>query len=273
MLAAMASFTLMAVAGRELSTELNTAQILFYRSVVGVLVTAVLLQYFGWAQLRSRLYGLHVLRNIAHFGGQYGWFFGLSLLPMAEVIAIEFTVPVWTAILAVLLLGERMSSARLLALLLGVLGMWIILRPGVAVIQPATLAVLMGAMGYGLSHTLTRRLAVDDSSLAIVFYMALLQLPIAFVFSGGELVMLSSGPMWLWVVLVGVTALSAHYCMANALRYADATVVIPMDFLRLPLIAVLGYLFYGETVSVFVLIGALFMMLGNWINIKKERSH
>lgn len=264
------SFLLMAVGGRELSTSLDTGEILLYRSILGLLVVSALLARSGFAGLRTRRPGVHVLRGLAHFGGQYGWFFGLASLPLAEVFALEFTLPVWSALFAVLLLRERLTRPRLGAVLLGLLGMLVILRPGLAAIHPAAFAVLASAAGYALSHVLTRMLALSDPPLAIVFYMTLVQLPPALLSALPGGVALPAPEAWPWLSLVAVTALSAHYCMARALALAEATVVVPIDFLRLPLVGLLGFVLYSEPMSGAVLIGGALMLAGNYINVRAE---
>jgi drug/metabolite transporter (DMT)-like permease len=248
---------------------LGTFEILFFRSLVGLLLISVLL-YGKWGEVLTSNLKLHGIRNLAHFGGQFGWFYGIAYIPLAEVFAIEFTLPIWTAILATILLGERLTTTRSLAIGFGFAGMLIILRPGLTVIEPAALAVLGGAICYAASHTLTRKLAQEDSPLAILFYMTLIQLPLGLIPALGAWV---TPPvmLWPWLLVVGVTALSGHYCMARALVLADATVVVPLDFLRLPLIALTGFLFYNEALDWFVLLGALVMMAGNVINIRTEK--
>lgn len=264
------SFMAMAVGGRLLSQELSTFQILFFRSLVGLCFLTLLLQRSGWDQVITRQFPLHCLRNVAHFGGQFGWFYGIACLPLAEVFAIEFTVPLWTAGLAPLLLRERMTRARALAVGFGLAGMLIILRPGLAVVHPAALAVLGGAGGYALSHTLTRKLTLKDAPLAILFYMTAIQLPIGLVLSLKDWVT-PSPDLIPWLLVVGLAALSAHYCMARALTLADVTVVVPLDFLRLPLIALVGFVFFGEGLDWLVFLGALVMLGGNFVNIRAEK--
>jgi len=263
------SFAAMAIGGRELSAELTTFQILFFRSVIGLLIVGFLLWRSNWRQTVTKEFRVHALRNIAHFGGQFGWFYGIAFIPLAEVFALEFTVPVWTAVLATILLNEQITRERVTAITLGVLGMLLILRPGLAVISPASLAVLGGAFCYALSHTLTRKLALVDTPLTILFYMTLVQLPLGFVTSIFNWTMPSIA-MLPWIVVVGCAALSGHYCMARALTIADATVVVPMDFLRLPLIAGVGVVFYGEPLDWLVLAGGALMFMGNIVNIQAE---
>ena len=265
------SFMAMAVGGRELAGQLSTFQILFFRSVIGCLIVGFFLWCGNWRQILSKQLRVHVLRNIAHFGGQFGWFYGIALIPLAEVFALEFTVPVWTAVLATVLLREQITGARVAAIVLGVVGVFLILRPGLAVISPASLAVLGSAFCYALSHTLTRRLALVDTPLTILFYMTVIQLPLGcftsiFDWTTPTLEMLP------WIIVVGAAALSGHYCMARALAIADAIVVVPLDFLRLPLIAAVGFLFYGESLDWFVLAGGVVMFSGNFLNIQAEKK-
>ncbi len=265
------SFMAMAIGGRQLSGQLTTFQILFFRSIIGLLIISFLLGRSSRQQILTRHFKIHALRNIAHFGGQFGWFYGIAFIPLAEVFALEFTVPVWTAVLAAVLLGEQVTRARVTAITFGVMGVILILRPGIAVVNPASLAVLGGALGYALSHTLTRRLARVDTPLTILFYMTLIQLPLGFVTSIVDWTT-PSAAMLPWIIVVGGTALSGHYCMARALALADAIVVVPMDFLRLPLIAGIGVLFYGEPLDWLVLAGGGLMFTGNLVNILAEKK-
>ena len=261
----------MAIGGRELSAQLSTFQILFFRSVIGCLIVGFFLWCSSWRQILTKNLQIHVIRNISHFGGQFGWFYGIAFIPLAEVFALEFTVPVWTAVLATVLLREQITQARVAAIIFGVLGVFLILRPGLAVISPAALAVLGSAFCYALSHTLTRKLALVDTPLTILFYMTVIQLPLGFVTSIFDWTTPSLA-MLPWIIVVGVAALSGHYCMARALAIADAIVVVPMDFLRLPLIATVGFLFYSERLDWFVLAGGVVMFSGNFLNIQAEKK-
>ncbi len=271
MIGALFSFMAMAISGRELSAEYTTFQILFFRSVIGVLLIGFLVSRSGFAQLKTQRFSAHLLRNIAHFGGQYGWFYGLAFISLAEVIAIEFTTPVWTALFAFFLLGERLTLPRIIALVLGIGGLLLILRPGTGVLEPAAFAVLAGAVGYALSYIQTKSLSATDTPLCILFYMTLIQLPFGMVpaLMDWKTPSLEMAP---WIALVGVTAMSAHYCMTRALKLADATVVVPMDFMRLPLIMLVGYFLYQESVDWFVLAGAVLMFSGNLVNIRAEQK-
>jgi drug/metabolite transporter (DMT)-like permease len=266
----LASFIAMALGGRELSPDLSTFEILFFRSLIGLAVVLALLGQNGWRQIRTKKPGLHVVRNFAHYAGQFGWFFGIGLLPLAQVFALEFTTPIWIAILAPLLLKERLSGTRIAAIAIGFAGAFIILRPGMVPIDTAAMGVMMAAAGYAFSHTLTKKLSATDSPLCILFYMTVVQLPLGLAPSLFDWVTptLAHVP---WLVLIGITALTAHFCMIKAFLHADAIVVVPMDFLRLPLVAVIGLLVYGEALDVWVFVGAAVIFAGTFLNIMKDK--
>jgi len=266
---AVLSFSLMAVAVRELTRVMGSFEILFLRSAVSLLIVLAIVPFFGWHVLRTRRLGLHAFRNVVHFGGQYAWVYAISLLPLATVFAIEFTMPVWTAVLAMLLLGERMNRGRAVMLALGIAGILIILRPGAVPVSPAALAMLAGAFAYASIMIATKRLAQTDSALAILFYMALIQVPLG---------LLPALPDWVaprladlpWIVAIGASGLVAHYCLTRAFRAADAMVVVPIDFLRLPLIAAVGAAFYGEPIELPTLAGAAVIFAGTWYSLRRE---
>lgn len=270
MFGAIASFALMGVAGRELYAELDTFGILLLRSIIGLLVVVILLQVKGWHHARTARLPTQIMRNIVHYGGQFGWFFGISLLPLAQVFALEFTVPLWGLLLAALFLKEQLTTARLVALGLGLLGVIVILRPGLIPINVAVLAVLASAMCYAITHITTKSLIVTDSPLAILFYMTLVQLPIGIV-AAWPTFTVPSPALWPWAIIVGLTALTAHYCLAKALARGDAAVVLPIDFLRLPVIAIVAALLYGERIDIWLFAGAALMVAGNLYNLRAEK--
>lgn len=271
MIGALFSFSALAVGGRELSAQVSIFEIIAFRSAVGLLIIIALLSPGGWRQISTQRFGWHLTRNCAHYAGQYGWFYGITLIPLAEVFALEFTIPVWIAILAVPLLKERMTRPRWLAVGLGIVGMLIILRPGLTVIRPASLAVLAAAIFFALTYIVTRKLAQVESPLVILFYMNAIQLPLALVPAMTHW-STPSPALWPWALVVGIAGLSSNYCLARAMALADATVVGPMDFLRLPLIAVVGLVFYGEAFDWMILGGSAIMFYGILTSIRAERA-
>jgi drug/metabolite transporter (DMT)-like permease len=264
---AVLSFLLMALAGRELSATLSTFQILCFRSVVGLVAVGLLAWHAGFGVLRTGRPGLHVARNLAHLGGQFGWFFAIAALPLASVFAIEFTIPLWTALLGALLLGERLSTVRAVLIGAALAGVMMILKPGAGLLQPAALAALGGAVAYALSYLATKRLTPTEAPLTILFYMTVVQLPVA---AAGAWLHWQppDWAQWPWIVIVGLTALSAHYCIARALALADLAVVMPVDFLRLPLVALIGWAAYGERPDALAVAGMVLILVANALNLR-----
>ena len=268
MTGALLSFSGMAIGVRELVDHMGAFQILFFRSA-GSLAMVLFLSRFNLREVVTRKLSLHALRNGMHFAGQYAWVYAIAMLPLATVFAIEFTMPVWTALLATLLLGERLTRPRLAMLALGLAGVLIILRPGMAVIQPAALVMLLGSLAFAASMIATKRLTATDTPLSVLFWMSVMQLPLA---------LLPALPAWIApgvgdlpaLLAVAVFGFTSHYCMTRAFALADATVVVPIDFLRLPLIAVVGAIAYGEAIEPATFIGAAVIFLGTYYCLSRE---
>lgn len=270
MIGTIASFILMAVASRQLSSSFSAAQITTWRSVVGFGIVLVLMTVYGWHYARTAKPLLHLARNTFHFGAQWGWFYGVAHITLAEVFALEFTMPIWTLILAALILGEKITPMRLLAVVLGFIGVLLVIRPGFIDLHLAHLTVLGSALGFAFTtYVITKFMVTTEKPLTILFYMTLIQVPIGLAINLGDLGT-PVGIEFLWIATAGVCGLTSHYCMARALALADSTVVVPVDFLRMPLIAVVGYLFYEEVVDIFVLMGAAVIFAGNFVNVWSE---
>ncbi|MCW3477553.1 DMT family transporter [Limobrevibacterium gyesilva] len=258
---ALVSFSALAVAVRELAGSLSVFEILALRNLGGIVILAV---YALAARQRigaPRPLRIHLLRNVFHFGGQACWAFGVTILPLATVFALEFTTPAWTLVLAVLFLRERLSTARIGAVVLGFIGVLVILRPGAGSFRPEALVVLLAAMLFAVQLTTTKFLTGRNSVLTIMFWMNVMQLPMYL------LADLAAGNS-LWIVprlhaqalpaiaALCVSGLLAHVCVTSAFRHGDAVAVVPIDFLRIPLIAMVGVAFYGEAFDPLVLLGA-----------------
>ncbi len=268
---ALASFTLMAISARELSSHISVFQILVFRSFGGLLFILPFVFLSGLHILKTRRPGLHLARHSIHFCAQYSWFLGLTLLPLAEVFALEFTAPIWVIIIAAFVLKEQMTPARLFAVIGGFLGVLIIIRPGVAIVDPAAFIVLFAGFGFACSLIFTKILTRTDAPVAIIFYMALLQTPLSLTFAYSEWIWpgITDLP---WILLVAITGNTAHYGMARALQIADASVIFPMDFLRVPLITLVGFLIYQEALDFWVLLGACVIFGANYWLILRESS-
>ena len=273
MIGALLSFSAMAVSVRALGGSLSVFEILAIRSGLGVLIMVVL--GISWGTLRTGLvphrFPLHLLRNGVHFGAQFCWAWAIILLlPLATIFALEFTAPAWTALLAAMLLGERLTPSRIVAIVLGFVGVLVILRPGLASFRPAALLVLLAAFGFASSNIATKKLTATETTFAIILWMNILQFPMAMIASDvlfPTRIAIAQLPA---VVGIGISGLAAHYCLANAFRSGDATVVVTIDFLRIPLIAVVGWWLYGEPLDVLVFVGAGIIIVGVLWNLRAE---
>jgi drug/metabolite transporter (DMT)-like permease len=269
MLGAVLSFAMMAVAVRELLRHMNVFEILALRTLVTLLLVASTIWRYGVAPLRTKRFPAHATRAVLHVAGQWCWMYAIGALALATVFAIEFTMPVWVAILAALFLGERMNRGRVVQLVLGLAGVLIILRPGIGQFHPAALLMLLGSMFYAGNMFFTKRLSATDSPLAVTFWMSVVQLPITAVAAAPAWVtpMLADLP---WILAIGAGSFFAHYSMTRAMKLADATVVVPIDFIRLPLIAVVGAVFYAERFDPLVIVGATVIFAGTYYSVSRE---
>src|SRR5436190_8288969 len=185
MTGALVSFSAMAVSVRDLGTTLGVMEILALRAPLGLLVMATLagLRAELRATINCRHIRLHLFRNTVHVGSSYLWAMSLLLIPLAMTFALEFSTPAWTLLLASPILGERLTASRIGAVVLGLLGVLVILRPGLATFQPGALLALTAAFGLAVTLIATKKLTRTDSTFAILFWMMLIQLPIALLFS------------------------------------------------------------------------------------------
>jgi drug/metabolite transporter (DMT)-like permease len=272
MTGALLSFSAMAVSIRELSRTLSVFEMLTIRSAAGlaILLAVVAVRPDLRAGLRTHKFALHLVRNAIHYAAQYAWATAITLLPLATVFALEFTAPAWGALLAALFLAERLTPSRIGAVVLGFLGVLIIVRPGIASFHPAALAVLAAAVGYAAASVATKKLTATDSTFTIVFWMNLLQLPMSLAGADPAFVTRLGLPQLLPILALAVSGLSAHYCLTNAFRAGDASTVMPFDFLRIPLIALIGRWLYGEPLELAVFAGAALIISGISWNLHAE---
>ncbi len=256
-----------AVAGREASRELSVFQVMLLRSTLGMAMLWPLLRAAGGlAAVRTKRLPQHVLRNAVHYAAQYGWFVALTLIPLAQVVAIEFTMPIWSAALAVAFLGERMSGLKWLAVALGLVGVAVIVRPHAGDLNAGQVIALAAALGFAVSVVLVKSLTRTDAPVAISFWMLVVQSAIGLI-PAIAVWRWPSAVAWGWVLVVAFCGTYSHYCFAKAMQHAEATVVVPMDFLRVPLTALVGWLAYSERLDLFTVLGVGLILTGNLLNL------
>jgi len=263
----LAMMLVMVVAGREVMRELNAFQLMELRSSLGfVLLLPFIMLNGGFAIVKTKRLAWHGARNLIHYGSQLGWFYALTLIPIGQVVTIEFTMVIWAAILAAIFLGERMTASKIAAIVLGLIGVVTIIRPA-GEINPGQLIALVAAVGFGISIALVKSLTRTENTLAIIFWMLVVQslagfIPTLFVW------VQPSAYTWGWAIVIAICGTFSHFCMARAMLYADATVVVPMDFLRVTLTATAGWLIYVERLDAFTVLGAALILAGNFVNLR-----
>ena len=272
MIGAIISFTSMAVAGRAISSQLDTFEIMLYRSIMGFgIVLAVAKSVGTLSEIDLKHFRLHPLRNIFHFIGQNLWFFALPLIPLAQLFALEFTSPIWVLLLAPFFLGEGLTLRKIAIAALGFIGVLIVARPEIGAVNIGIIAATCAAIGFAGAAILTRKLTVQNSLTKILFFLTGLQIIFGLLCAGydGDIALpsVAAAP---WLILIGAAGLAAHFCMTKSLSLAPASLVMPVDFARLPLIAVIGVVIYGESLDFYLVLGAALILAANYLNLKRQ---
>ena len=242
------SLIFLAIVIRDIQEKFNVLQMIFLRSVVSfIIILPWALRQNSW-DIKTRRLPLHIFRNTIHYLGNVGWFIGVTLVTLADLQALQFTVPLFTILMAMIFLGEKVGVHRWTATCIGFIGALIIIRPGFIELSTGTIAVVLSAIFYAASQTSTKSLSNTDSPNAILFYMSIIFVP------------LSAIPaFYVWVtpgledlipiILLGIFGYAAHACIIRAFAAADASYVMPFDFFRLPMAAIFGFILYQESVS------------------------
>ncbi len=270
MIGAIAAFTAMAIATRQIKGVHDTIEILAYRSMIGwVIVVALAAALARLRDIRTERLPSHVVRNVFHFTGQSLWFWAITMIPLAQVFALEFTSPIWVILLSPIFLGERLTRRKLAAATLGFVGVLIVARPDFGHVEAGVLAAAGAAFFFASTTLMTKALTRGEPILSILFWLTLMQAVFGTVamtaFGSVTLPTLATLP---WLILIGISGITAHFSLTTALSLAPASMVVPVDFARLPIIAVVGALFYAEPVEPSLLAGAALIFLGIWITLR-----
>ena len=271
MLGTVASFALMQVAGRELSGAHDVNTIRLYRSLIGLVVILPFALAFGGMRnlITARPLG-HLVRNGIHFLGQMSWFFGIAHLTLADVSALNAMTPIFGVVLAITFMGEALSRPRIAAIAVGFVGVLVVIRPGLIPLEIATGVTLAGALFYAVSVVLMKALTRTEPVLRIIVYMMAIQFVIALVVAGGEIVVPLAADIP-WIIIVGASGLTAHYCMARAVSLADASVILPISYLQLPAMAIIGLVSYNEQLDFYTLAGGGLIFAATYLNVVWSR--
>lgn len=274
MLGAVISFSLMAIAGRELGGELDSFEIMLWRSLAGIFIVLVVAWRFNTLnQIKFNNLKLHTIRNVSHFFGQTLWYFAVTKVTLAQLFAFEFTAPLWVALIAPLFLKETLTKTKFLSIFIGFIGILMIARPEATGLSAGMLAAIFCAVGFAGSILATKILTRTQSVTCILFWLTVMQCVMSIIGAGFDgIIALPNTANLHWVAVISVGGLTAHFCITTALTLAPASIVAPLEFLRLPLIAVIGYFVYAEALSLFILGGAILIIGANIANLRKAET-
>jgi len=256
---------------RYLSETIDPLEIVFFRNLFGMAVMLPWLWRHGLATLKTRRLGLYGLRALVGLGAMVAWFEAIARMNLADAVALSFTAPLFATVLAVFILREVVRLRRWAAVSVGFLGAMVILRPGFETIPAAAILVLASAAMMGLAVNIVKMLSRTEPTAPIVFYMVLMltpasAIPALFVWRT------PTAEELLWLAALGGTATLGHLCLVRAFSYADATAVLPFDFVRLPLIALIGYVAFDQTVDGWTALGAAIIIASSVYIARREAA-
>jgi drug/metabolite transporter (DMT)-like permease len=270
MIAAILNMSMAAIL-KGLVKDLPVFEVAFLRHLFGTMILLPLLLRPGANPFRTQRFSLHCLRAVLNIVAILAYFTAVSLVPLAQVTALGFTSPLFASLFAVMVLGEVLRRSRVIGLLLGLAGAVIILRPGFQEISPGAMLALGSALFWAGAMTCIKSLSRTDSSVAVVFYAAVLQMPIAFVLT-----------LFVWrtptltqlglMVVIAIIGTLAQLSITQAFREADSTVVLPMDFTKLIWASLLGYFLFGELPDIWAWVGGAVVFSGVlWVGYSEAR--
>lgn len=259
MSAAAIAFSAMVGLIRIATESIHPFEVAFLRNLFALAFMMPWILRTRFRVLSTKRLKLHTLRALTGLVAMLTWFSALATLPLAEAVSLSFTAPLFATIGAAVFLHEIVRKRRWSATIVGFIGVLVILRPGLDTVPPAAVLVLISALFGAISALMIKVLSRTQSAGEIVAFLAIFLTPLSFV---------AALPYWTWPSLsvVGVMVVAAgcgtigHLAFARAMRAADASAVIPYDYLRLPLVAIVGYLFFGEAMDLLSWLGALIII-------------
>ena len=269
MLIAVAVWSTMMLLVKALSAEYTSFQILFIRTLVGLAVLAPMMRRSGFALLKTGRLPLQLTRGIFAYIGMLGLFIGIGEIPIAEVVSLSFTQPVFICLLAALMLGERFNAVRVAAIVGGFIGVLIILQPGFTEIGFGAAVVLGGALSYACSNVAIKKLMTTDSVTATTIWVNIIMCPLAGIPAAFFWVPPTLPDLAL-LAGVGITGTAGIWFISRAYAAADMSAVVPFDFLRLPILATAGWLWFSETPDIWTFAGAIVIFASTYALARSE---
>ena len=256
---------------RQLSDTLSTFEIVFIRQLMGITFMIPWLWRIGISAMRTSRMPLLTFRALLSYLGMLASYYSYTLIQLADAVSLQFTTPLFTVILAIIFLKEVVGLHRWTALLVGFIGVAIIVRPGFTDINIGVPIAILAAVFYAGSNVANRALASTEATSVIMFYGFLLQIPMAAV----PAVLTWVTPGWEHILPLlgfGIVAFGAQYCLTRSFAVADASLVEPVMFVRLPLVAIIGYFVFSQSPDVWTWVGAVVIFSSTYILARLEAA-
>lgn len=241
---------------RFASDELHSFQIGFLRSVFGLIfLLPIILKGWDFSDLRVKRPKLHIIRGALSAMNTLAWFTAIAIMPLGEAVALNFTSPLFATLLAAIFLGEAVRARRWTATIVGFIGVLIVVRPGGETVQLGAILALGSALSIAVNVLLIRVMSQEDSTRAIVttFNLAI----VFFTLIPAMIVWTWPSPlMWAVTFAVGVTTTVAHLMLTKAMSLAEASAIVPLEFIRLPLAVLIGFVWFAEILDGWTILGA-----------------
>jgi drug/metabolite transporter (DMT)-like permease len=248
-------FVAVTVSVRYLGSDMPAVEAAFIRYLFGLVLLIPVFMRIRWRAISRKNHGLYLCRGMAHGMAVMLWFYAMARIPIADVTAIGYTTPIFTAVGAIVFFKERIQKRRLLAIVIGFVGTLIILRPGFQVIEAGALAQLFAAPCFAISFLLAKKLTREQGAGEI---LAMLSIFCTLALLPGALLQWQTPTFseLAWLLLVAAFATAGHYALTKAFAHAPLTVTQPFAFLQLVWAILFGILLFGETPDIWVVVGA-----------------
>mgnify|MGYP001211599124 CR=1 FL=1 len=243
-----------------LSNDLHPIIICFYRCLMGLIIITPFVAINNFKALKTDNMPLQIFRALINIISMICWFSAIGMMHFEKATALGFTTPLFTTILAVLLLGEVIRFHRTTALFLGFIGILIIVRPGYMPFEYGTILMLIASFSFSFVLIFVKKLSATDSSLTIIFYHLLYMTPAFFILSLFYWENISLNQLIVFT-LMGASGLLSHWCLAQAFKLSDTTFVMPLQFTKLIWASLIGLLFFAEQPDIWTWIGGVIIFI------------
>ncbi len=268
MTAAAFSFVFMSWSIKALH-PISASEIVFFRSLLGLVLILPTVGVPLRELVRPRWPKFYLARGVLSYFAMLTWFYPLQVLVLADAVALQFTLPLFTILFAIIIFREPVGVRRWTATLIGFAGALLIIRPGFAQVDVAMILVLVSAALYSTANMVVKKLSGIERPGVIVFYLHAVTLPLA---------LAGAIPYWIWpswsdvpwIIVLAVTGSAAHYCFTRSMRASEVSIVMPFDYLRLPMIALVGYFAYDQTAQIWTWLGAAVICGASFYILKRE---